>query len=50
MKRDLVKLGSKTAKNGFNNEKDVIRKFNSWITDEDAQNWLIAMGYKIKDI
>lgn len=49
-KKDLIKLGSKTAKGGFKNEKDVINRFNNWAKDEVAQKWLRAMGYKISDI
>jgi len=33
MSDDLVARGSRTAKNGFRNEKDVIDKFNNWKTD-----------------
>ena len=49
-KKDLIKLGSETAKGGFRNEKDVINRFNNWAKDETAQKWLRAMGYKINDI
>lgn len=49
-KKDLIKLGSETAKGGFRNEKDVINRFNNWAKDEIAQKWLKAMGYKIDDI
>lgn len=49
-KKDLIKLGSETAKGGSRNEKDVINRFNNWAKDETAQKWLKAMGYKIKDI
>ena len=49
-KKDLIKLGSETAKDGFRNEKDVIARFNNWTKDEVAQKWLRAMGYKISDI
>lgn len=49
-KKDLIKLGSETAKGGFRNEKDVIDRFNNWAKDETAQKWLEAMGYKIDDI
>ncbi|MCU4706809.1 hypothetical protein [Mycoplasma sp. CSL7503-lung] len=41
----LIELGSKIAKNGFKNEKDVVNKFNNWKNDEDAQKWLLIMGY-----
>ena len=49
-KKDLIKLGSATAKGGFKNEKDVIDKFNNWQKDEVARKWLEAMGYKLNDI
>ena len=49
-KKDLIKLGSTTAKGGFRNEKDVIDKFNNWQKDEVAQKWLEAMGYKLNEI
>lgn len=44
------KLGSKTAKGGFANEKSICRKFNSWRSDKDAKQWLEIMGYKIDRI
>ena len=44
------KLGSKTAKGGFRNEDDVVRKFNNWEKDKTAQDWLIAMNYKVDEI
>ena len=47
MTRDLVKLGSDTAKNGFKNEDTVLKKFNNWKTDVDSQNWLKLMGYSL---
>lgn len=49
-KKDLVKWGSQTAKGGFRNEDDIVRKFNDWKKDEDAQKWLAIMGYPIKEI
>jgi len=49
-KKDLIKLGSQTAKGGFRNEDDIVRKFNDWKTDEDAQKWLAIMGYPVKEI
>jgi len=42
-----VKLGSKTAKNGFRNEEDIIIKFNNWKQHTDAQNWLQIMKYNL---
>lgn len=47
---DLIKRGSTTAKNGFSNERDVVRKFNNWSTDEDAKDWLKIMNYDLSDI
>lgn len=43
-------LGSKTAKGGFRNEDDVVKKFNNWRNDKIAQDWLAAMNYKINEI
>ena len=48
--KDLVKLGSVTAKGGFRNEDDIVAKFNNWKNDEDAQKWLEIMGYPINEI
>lgn len=47
---ELIKRGSRTAKQGFSNEKDVVIKFNSWKTDEDAQGWLRIMNYSLSEI
>ncbi len=49
-KNDLIKWGSQTAKGGFRNEDDIVRKFNNWKNDEDAQKWLEIMGYPVKEI
>ena len=49
-KKDLIKLGSDTAKSGFSNEKDIVVKFNKWEKDSDAQKWLLIMGYPIEEI
>jgi R.HinP1I restriction endonuclease len=43
-------LGSQTAKKGFQNEDDIVAKFNNWKSDEDAQKWLIIMQYDITKI
>jgi hypothetical protein len=48
--KDLIKLGSATAKGGFRNEDDIVAKFNNWKNDEDAQKWLEIMGYPINEI
>lgn len=45
-----AKLGSKTAKGGFNNEKDICKKFNDWENDNIAQEWLEIMGYNINKL
>jgi len=39
------KLGSKTAKGGFANEKAICKKFNNWRKDDEAKEWLKIMGY-----
>lgn len=49
-KKELIKLGSQTAKGGFRNEKDVIDRFNNWEKNEVAQAWLKAMSYDVSDI
>lgn len=46
----LVLLGSKTAKEGFKNEDDIVNKFNNWNSDEEAQTWLSIMGYSLTEI
>jgi hypothetical protein len=46
----LVQRGSDTARNGFRNEDDVVKKFNDWKNDPDAQSWLKIMEYKIDEI
>ncbi|MBL7147534.1 MAG: type II restriction endonuclease [Nanoarchaeota archaeon] len=43
-------FGSETAKGGFRNEDDVIDRFNNWKKDKVAQEWLVIMGYVIKEI
>ncbi|PJE57676.1 MAG: type II restriction endonuclease [Candidatus Portnoybacteria bacterium CG10_big_fil_rev_8_21_14_0_10_38_18] len=50
IKKKSIKLGSKTAKRGFKNEKDIVKKFNHWQSDEDAQEWLKIMNYDLKEI
>ena len=47
---DLKKRGSQTAKDGFRNESDIVKKFNNWKKDTIAQEWLKIMGYKLKEI
>src|SRR3990167_11449577 len=48
--KQMIALGSKTAKGGFTNEQDVIDRFNNWKTDKVVQEWLGEMNYKIDDI
>ncbi len=43
----IPSLGSLTAKNGFKNERDIVDKFNSWKTDDEARTWLTIMGYDL---
>lgn len=50
MCQDKIELGSKTAKDGFKNEKDIASKFNNWKNDNEAQEWLSIMEYKIENI
>ncbi len=47
---DLIQKGSQTAKNGFKNEDDIIRKFNDWEKDAEALEWLRIMNYNIDEI
>lgn len=42
--------GSKIARKGFKNEEYVVRKFNNWKNDRDAQTWLEIMGYNLDEI
>ena len=43
-------LGSETAKNGFKNEDDIVRKFNNWNKDKEAQSWLTIMNYNLSEV
>ncbi len=47
---EKVKHGSRIAKQGFANEKDMVKVFNSWRENSTATNLLQAMGYKISEI
>ena len=47
---DLVQRGSQTAKDGFQNEKNICDKFNNWKSDHEAKLWLTAMQYKLNEI
>ena len=46
----LESLGSQTAKSGFRNEDDIVRKFNNWRDDKEARSWLTIMNYKLDEI
>jgi len=48
--KQMIALGSKTARGGFRNEQDVIDRFNNWKIDKIAQEWLAEMNYEIDDI
>lgn len=50
MSRDPVQQGSQTAKQGFQNEADVIEKFNNRKNDPVASARLQAMGYDLQKI
>lgn len=47
---DKKALGSKTAKDGFLNEKFVISEFNAWQSSDLAKSWLVCMEYDISQI
>lgn len=42
--------GSKIAKDGFNNEREIANKFENWENDIEAQQWLKTMGYDFNEI
>jgi len=45
-----VRLGSETAKAGFQNEDEIRDKFNDWKADSDARRWLEVMNYRLDEI
>lgn len=45
-----VMTGSEIAKGGFDNEWEIISKFNNWKADADAQAWLRIMMYDLAEI
>lgn len=47
---DLAQRGSQTARDGFRNEDKIIEKFNNWVFDKDARQWLILMSYNLDEI
>ena len=42
--------GSEIAKGGFQNEQEVVDKFNDWRNDVDAQCWLQQMMYNLDEV
>lgn len=48
--KEQIQLGSKTAKDGFQNERDIARKFENWKKDDDAKEWLRIMEYDLEEI
>ena len=46
----LVRLGSKTAKDGFKNEQYVIDEFNNWKNSELSRQWLLKMEYDLDQV
>jgi hypothetical protein len=48
--KDNSSHGSQIAKNGFQNEEDIIKKFNNWKSDNEAPLWLKIMGYTLNEI
>lgn len=48
--RQMIALGSKTARGGFKNEEDIAEKFNAWQGDDEAKSWLAIMGYDLNEI
>ncbi len=47
---DKKLLGSQTAKGGFQNERDIVQKFENWKQDTEAQTWLEIMGYDLNKL
>lgn len=43
-------IGSQTAKGGFQNEHDVVKKFNEYHSDNEAKAWLTIMGYDVEKV
>ena len=47
---NLVEKGSKTARDGFENERSICEKFNDWANDAEARCWLGIMNYSLQEI
>ena len=47
---DKIKLGSKTAKDGFKNEEEISKKFLNIFNDEDAKKWIKIFGISLPEI
>ena len=45
-----MKKGSQTAKDGFKNEQNICDKFNNWLHDNEAKQWLSIMQYDLDKI
>ena len=43
-------IGSRTAREGFQNEKQIALRFNNWRGSRTAQDWLRSMGYELDRI
>ena len=50
MKESKVEIGSRTAKGGFDIEKEVVELFNNWKDNSLPQEWLNVMGYDLSKI
>jgi hypothetical protein len=46
----LRNRGSQTARDGFENEKEIADKFNNWTEDNEAKEWLKIMAYDLDEI
>jgi hypothetical protein len=47
---DSRQLGSNTAKQGFQNERDVVLRFNQWSADDTAKSWLGLLGHCLEKV
>lgn len=43
-------IGSMTAKGGFENERDIVKKFRNFTVDKDVRQWLAIMGYDVTKV
>lgn len=49
-REDEFRLGSMTAKGGFQNEDEIRDKFNNWKSDTEARSWLAQMNFDLSQI